>query len=110
MTSTSSTMSSLRRHACIEHDARPMSPRSECVTDRVLGFHGVTAGLGLVGREAELAALVRDLPSTSDTSYAGVARIDADRILVTWYSSPLWVRAMLGPTDIWQAQLDLSTL
>ncbi|MDB4955760.1 MAG: hypothetical protein JWO36_3329 [Myxococcales bacterium] len=56
-----------------------------------------------------------ELPSTGDTSYAGVAPIDNDRVLVTWYSSVLaqdgpWARALLGPTDIWQAQLDLSAL
>lgn len=56
-----------------------------------------------------------DLPSAGDTAYAGVARIDADRFLVTWYSSSIlqdgpWARAILGPTDIWQATLDLSAL
>jgi hypothetical protein len=56
-----------------------------------------------------------ELPSAGDTSYAGVAPIDGDRVLVTWYSSPLtqdgpWVRAIFGPTDIWQATLDLSAL
>jgi len=55
------------------------------------------------------------LPSAGDTSYAGVADIDAQRVLVTWYSSLLqqdgpWARAMLGPTDIWQAEIDLSAL
>jgi hypothetical protein len=56
-----------------------------------------------------------ELPSAGDTAYAGIARIDADRFLVTWYSSLLaqdspWARAILGPTDIWQAELDLSAL
>jgi len=56
-----------------------------------------------------------ELPSSGDTAYAGVARIDDDRFLVTWYSSLVtedqpWVRALLGPTDIWQATLDLSAL
>ncbi len=55
------------------------------------------------------------LPSAGDTAYAGVAPIDDAHVLVTWYSSSLvqdspWVRAILGPTDIWQATLDLSEL
>jgi hypothetical protein len=55
------------------------------------------------------------LPSTGDTAYAGIAPIDDDHVLVTWYSSPLsedgpWVRAILGPTDIWQATLDVGAL
>ena len=59
-----------------------------------------------------------ELPSAGDTSYAGVAPIDGDagdRFLVTWYSTPLdmddaWLLAIFGPTDIWQATLDLSQL
>jgi hypothetical protein len=56
-----------------------------------------------------------ELPSAGDTAYAGVAPIDRDRYLVTWYSSALaadgsWIFAALGPTDIWQATLDLSQL
>jgi hypothetical protein len=45
-----------------------------------------------------------------------VAPTDAptgDRFLVTWYSTPLdmdvaWLYGIVGPTDIWQATLDLS--
>ena len=49
------------------------------------------------------------------TTDAGVAPIDGDRFLVTWYSTPLdhddaWISAIFGPTDIWQATLDLSQL
>jgi hypothetical protein len=56
-----------------------------------------------------------ELPSSGDTSYAGVAPIEGDRFLVTWYSSPLdhddpWIIALQGATDIWQAELDLSQL
>jgi len=56
-----------------------------------------------------------ELPSAGDTAYAGVAPIDRDRVLVTWYSSAIaaddpWIFAALGPTDIWQATLDLSQL
>jgi hypothetical protein len=56
-----------------------------------------------------------ELPSAGDTSYAGVVPIDRDRVLVTWYSSEIaadkpWVNAIFGPTDIWQAVLDLSQL
>ncbi|HEX7844033.1 MAG TPA: sialidase family protein [Kofleriaceae bacterium] len=56
-----------------------------------------------------------ELPSEGDTSYAGVAPIDRDRVLVTWYSSPLvrdqsWALAIFGSSDIWQATIDLSRL
>jgi hypothetical protein len=59
-----------------------------------------------------------ELPSAGDTSYAGVAPVDGPtgaRFLVTWYSTPLdmdlaWVFAIDGPSDIWQATLDLSRL
>ncbi len=58
---------------------------------------------------------IGEFPSAGDTSYAGLAPIDADRFLVTYYSSNLhedgpWARAMFGPTDIWQATIDLSQL
>jgi len=54
-----------------------------------------------------------EFPSAGDTSYAGVAPIDTTgKFLVTYYSSdieedPPWARAMFGPTDIWQATIDL---
>ena len=56
-----------------------------------------------------------ELPSAGDTAYAGAADIDASRVLVTWYSSlPAkdegWGAAIFGPSDIWQATLDLSQL
>ena len=56
-----------------------------------------------------------EFPSAGDTSYAGVAPIDDSRYVVTYYSSnladdPPWVRAILGPTDIWQATIDLGGL
>ena len=56
-----------------------------------------------------------ELPSAGDTSYAGVAPIDRDRVLVTWYSSPLmfddsWATAVFGSSNIWQATIDLSRL
>jgi hypothetical protein len=56
-----------------------------------------------------------ELPSAGDTAYAGVAKIDRDRFLVTWYSSVIaadkpWIVAAFGATDIWQATLDLSQL
>jgi hypothetical protein len=56
-----------------------------------------------------------ELPSAGDTSYAGVAAIDRDRFLLTWYSSRVsadqpWILGILGPTNIWQATLDLSRL
>jgi hypothetical protein len=56
-----------------------------------------------------------ELPSAGDTSYAGVARLGRARFLATWYSSPVaedpsWLVGFAGPTDIWQATLDLSRL
>jgi len=56
-----------------------------------------------------------ELPSSGDTAYAGAAAIDGDRVLVTWYSTPNdndkpWAAGIFGPTDIWQATLDLSQL
>lgn len=56
-----------------------------------------------------------ELPSAGDTAYAGVAPIGGDRYLVTWYSSRVarddsWLVGAFGPTDIWQATLDLSEL
>ncbi len=56
-----------------------------------------------------------DLPSAGDTAYAGVAPVDANRFLVTWYSSdvgddPNWLYGMAGLTDVWQGTLDLSRL
>jgi hypothetical protein len=56
-----------------------------------------------------------ELPSAGDTSYAGVATIDADHALVSWYSGNLqkdegWLAGMLDVTDIWQATLDFTKL
>jgi hypothetical protein len=56
-----------------------------------------------------------ELPSAGDTAYAGIAPIDRDRVLVTWYSSLVetdrsWIISVFGATDIWQATLDLSEL
>jgi len=56
-----------------------------------------------------------ELPSAGDTSYAGQATIDKDRVLVTWYSGNLekdeaWLGGMLDITDIWQGTIDFSKL
>jgi hypothetical protein len=56
-----------------------------------------------------------ELPSAGDTSYAGMASIDQDRVLVTWYAGNLekdaaWLFAMLDITDIWQGTIDFSKL
>ena len=56
-----------------------------------------------------------ELPSAGDTSYAGVAPIDGNRVLVTWYSSSRkfddpWSTAIFAASDIWQATIDLSRL
>ncbi len=54
-----------------------------------------------------------EFPSAGDTSYAGVVPIAGSRFLVTYYSSHLaedapWARAILEPSDIWQATIDLA--
>lgn len=56
-----------------------------------------------------------EFPSAGDTSYAGVVPISGSRFLVTYYSTNLhqdgpWARAIFGPTDIWQATIDISKL
>ena len=56
-----------------------------------------------------------DLPSAGDTSYAGVADIDEDHALLTWYAGDLeldeqWLFGMLAPTDIWQGTVDFTKL
>jgi hypothetical protein len=55
---------------------------------------------------------VGDVPSAGDTAYAGAADVDANHVLITWYSSSIpadepWARAILEASDIWQAQLDM---
>ena len=55
---------------------------------------------------------IGELPSAGDTSYAGVADVDDDHVLVTWYSSYIpadepWARAILEASDIWQTTLDM---
>jgi hypothetical protein len=56
-----------------------------------------------------------EFPSAGDTSYAGVVALGAGRFLVSWYSSPLkgdpsWIEGFAGPTNIWEATIDLSRL
>jgi hypothetical protein len=56
-----------------------------------------------------------ELPSAGDTSYAGIAMVDATHGLVSWYSSdlaldPAWIIGMIGPTDIWQGTIDFGKL
>jgi hypothetical protein len=55
-----------------------------------------------------------ELPSAGDTAYAGAAP-SGDEVVVSWYSSfpeddAAWAQAMLGPSDIWMATLDLAAL
>jgi hypothetical protein len=55
---------------------------------------------------------IGELPSAGDTSYAGVADVDPDHVLVNWYSSYIpsdepWARAILEAADIWQTTLDM---
>ncbi len=50
------------------------------------------------------------LPSSGDTSYAGVAPSGDRSFVISWYSSALtpdqpWFIALLGPTDIWTASI-----
>jgi hypothetical protein len=56
-----------------------------------------------------------EFPSAGDTSYAGIATIDADHSLVTYYSGNLqkdesWLAGMLDITDIWQGTIDFTKL
>ncbi len=52
-----------------------------------------------------------ELPSAGDTAYAGVARLEDGRRILSWYSSDLvrdeaWGSAILGACDIWTAVFD----
>jgi len=54
-----------------------------------------------------------ELPSAEDTSYAGIAMIDANRAVVHWYSGDVlldkdWVVGLFDLTDIWQGTIDFS--
>jgi len=57
-----------------------------------------------------------EFPSAGDTSYAGVVPIEGSQFLATYYSSDTgkpdepWARAILEPSDIWQATIDVSKL
>jgi hypothetical protein len=92
-----------------EHDGRLfMIARKhflEVANRKRTALYELTADGGVVERG--------EFPSAGDTSYAGVAPISGDRFLVTYYSSNViddepWARAMFGPTDIWQATIDVS--
>ncbi|MEP7121703.1 MAG: sialidase family protein [Byssovorax sp.] len=61
------------------------------------------------------AAEIGELPSAADTSYAGVATVDATRSLVTWYSGNIdkdegWAFGLFDTTDIWQGTIDFSKI
>src|SRR5262249_14286418 len=52
-----------------------------------------------------------ELPSAGDTSYAGAAVVDANRVLLSWYSGDLvldqsWVIGILDASDIWLGTVD----
>ena len=54
-----------------------------------------------------------ELPSAGDTSYAGYAMLDSNRIVTSWYSGDIyldqtWPLGMLNLTDIWLGTIDLS--
>ncbi len=58
---------------------------------------------------------VGEVPSAGDTSYAGIADVDDDHAVISWYSGDLdvdkaWVLGMFDPTDIWVANLDFTKL
>jgi hypothetical protein len=52
-----------------------------------------------------------NLPSASDTAYAGVARLNDGRWLMSWYSGGVakdqpWTAGMQGDTDVWLTTFD----
>jgi hypothetical protein len=58
---------------------------------------------------------IGEVPSAGDTAYAGVASLDADRVLVSWYSGDVpadddWFTGMLALTDIWTGRIDLANV
>ena len=75
----------------------------------------LTGALGPGMTQAPGLIVHAQLPSAGDTSYAGIAPLGGSKFLATWYSSntaadPPWYTAMFGPSDIWQATLDLAAL
>jgi hypothetical protein len=56
-----------------------------------------------------------ELPSAGDTAYAGAARVDANRVLLSWYSGDLildqaWVNGLFDASDIWLGTVDFTKL
>jgi hypothetical protein len=56
-----------------------------------------------------------ELPSAGDTSYAGAAVVDANRVLLSWYSGDLvldqtWIIGILDASDIWLGTIDFTRL
>lgn len=56
-----------------------------------------------------------EIPSAGDTAYAGYAMLDANRVVVSWYSGDLftdkpWLLGVFDLSDIWMATIDLSKL
>lgn len=54
-----------------------------------------------------------EFKSAGDTAYVGVMPMGGSQFLVSWYSSDIvadvvWSIGMFGPTDIWEAWVDLS--
>jgi hypothetical protein len=52
-----------------------------------------------------------ELPSASDTAYAGAAKLADGRWLLSWYSGDVakdqpWTAGMLGATDVWTTTFD----
>jgi hypothetical protein len=56
-----------------------------------------------------------ELPSAGDTSYAGMAPIDANHVRLSWYSGDLvldqtWVIGLFDASDIWLGTVDMTKL
>lgn len=86
---------------------RDQDATGDTQADRALRNHGQTQRWPIGVRK------LGDFPSAGDTSYAGVARLGGGRFLVGWYSSPLkgdpsWITGFAGPTNIWEATIDLA--
>jgi len=54
---------------------------------------------------------IQELASSGDTAYTALVPLDADRSLLSWYSSPVdqelpWLEGQFSPSDIWFAEVD----
>jgi hypothetical protein len=56
---------------------------------------------------------IQELQSSGDTAYTGLAAIDQDHYLLSWYSSAVdqelpWLQGIYSPSDIWVADVDFT--